>query len=66
MDTFTAKDFASGANTLKIAPENLMKMYEACNFSDNEADFISAPACSGCPWCYKCSHTWVSKSEVYY
>lgn len=66
MDTFIVKAFASDADTLKTAQENLMKMYEACNFSNSEADFISAPACSGCPWCYKCNHTWVSKSEVHY
>lgn len=66
MDTFLVKAFASTADTSKSAQENLMKRYEACNFSDNEEDFVSAPPCSGCPWCYRCSHTWVSKSEVYY
>ena len=51
MDTFLVKAFVSDANTSESAQENLMKRYEACNFSDNEEDFISAPACSGCPWC---------------
>ena len=65
MDTFIVKAFASTADTIETAQENLMKKYEACNYG-NEEDFLSAPSCSGCPWCYKCSHTWVSKSEVYY
>lgn len=66
MDGFIVKAFASTADTSTTAQKNLMERYEACNYSDNTEDFVSAPPCSGCPWCYRCSHTWVSKSEVYY
>lgn len=59
---FLVKCFSSGMYDTEA---ELRKKYDACD-NGTEADFLAAPSCSGCPYCYKCNHEWVSKSEVYF
>ena len=62
VEDYLVKCFSSGNYNTE---EEMRKKYDACN-NGTEADFLAAPVCSECPYCYKCNHTWISKSEVYY